>query len=319
MLYLSRKDVEKVDLPMIEIINVLEDAFREKGEGRVEMPPKPGIHPRPDSFIHAMPAYVPNKGAAGIKWVSGFPDNIEKRLPYISGLLILNDPDTGLPLSVMDCTWITAKRTGAATAVAAKYLARENCNSAGIVACGVQGRSNLEALSCIFELDQVKVFDILPEVAAIYASEMSQELGLAIVPVKTCKEAVQGVDLVVTSGPILKDPQPVIDENWLSPGAFACPLDFDSYWLGNAFEQIDKLVTDDISQLDYYRTIGYFKDTPIPHADLGEIVAGKKPGRENDTERTMSLNLGLAIEDMVTAVLIYQNALEKGIGTKLEL
>jgi len=96
-------------------------------------------------------------------------------------------------------------------------------------------------------------------------------------------------------------------------------LDFDSYWLGNAFEQIDKLVTDDISQLDYYRTIGYFKDTPIPHADLGEIVAGKKPGRENDTERTMSLNLGLAIEDMVTAVLIYQNALEKGIGTKLEL
>jgi len=304
---------------MIEIINVLEDAFREKGEGRVEMPPKPGIHPRPDSFIHAMPAYVPNKGAAGIKWVSGFPDNIEKRLPYISGLLILNDPDTGLPLSVMDCTWITAKRTGAATAVAAKYLARENCNSAGIVACGVQGRSNLEALSCIFELDQVKVFDILPEVAAIYASEMSQELGLAIVPVKTCKEAVQGVDLVVTSGPILKDPQPVIDENWLSPGAFACPLDFDSYWLGNAFEQIDKLVTDDISQLDYYRTIGYFKDTPIPHADLGEIVAGKKPGRENDTERTMSLNLGLAIEDMVTAVLIYQNALEKGIGTKLEL
>jgi len=97
----------------------------------------------------------------------------------------------------------------------------------------------------------------------------------------------------------------------LSPGTFACPLDFDSYWKGESFAQIDKLATDDISQLSYYRTVGYFGSTPNPYADLGEIVAGKKPGRESDSERTMSLNLGLAIEDVVTAVLIYKKPWRK--------
>ena len=123
VLYLSRKDVETIDLPMREIIEALDRMFKDKGEGKIEMPPKPGIHPRPDAFIHAMPAYIPSLESAGIKWVSGYPGNQAKGLPYINGLLILNDPDTGIPIAVMDCTWITAKRTGAATAVAAKYLA----------------------------------------------------------------------------------------------------------------------------------------------------------------------------------------------------
>src|SRR3970040_2286135 len=124
ILYLSRRDVEAVNLPMAEIIAALEAMFKEKGLGQTEMPPKPGIHTRPDAFIHAMPAYIPSLGASGVKWVSGYPDNQKKGLPYITGLLILNDPETGVPMAVMDCTWITAMRTGAATAVAAKYLAR---------------------------------------------------------------------------------------------------------------------------------------------------------------------------------------------------
>lgn len=108
-LYLSRRDVESLAVPMTEIIDALEQMFREKGAGRVEMPPKPGIHPRPDAFIHAMPAYIPLIGVSGLKWVAGYPENQEKGLPYISGLLILNDPETGLPIAVMDCTWITAR------------------------------------------------------------------------------------------------------------------------------------------------------------------------------------------------------------------
>jgi len=147
LLYLSRKDVEDVDLSMAEIIKTLEVAFREKAEGRVEMPPKPGIHPGGgDNFIHAMPAYIPALKSAGMKWVSGFPANTRRGLPYVSGLLILNDPDTGLPLAVMDCGWITGIRTGAATAVAAKHLARPESATVGILACGVQGRTNLAAL-----------------------------------------------------------------------------------------------------------------------------------------------------------------------------
>ena len=113
ILYLSRRDVEEVDIPMSQLIPALEEAFRMKGEGRVDMPPKPGIHTRRDSFIHAMPAYVQDLDAAGMKWISGYPGNHFKDLPYITGLMILNDPETGVPISVMDATWITAKRTGA--------------------------------------------------------------------------------------------------------------------------------------------------------------------------------------------------------------
>ncbi len=177
VLYLSRSDVETVNLSMAEIIDGLDRMFVEKGEGKVEMPPKPGIHTQPDAFIHAMPAYIPSLESAGMKWVSGYPANQEKGLPYISGLLILNDPETGIPTCVMDCTWITAMRTGAATAVAAKYLARKDSSTVGIVACGVQGRGNLEALSCVFDIREVKAYDLYPELTDRFAAEMGPRLG----------------------------------------------------------------------------------------------------------------------------------------------
>ena len=319
ILYLSRKDVEAVNVPMSEIIEALNAMFKEKGEGRTEMPPKPGIHPRTDSFIHAMPAYIPSLESAGIKWVSGYPENQKKGLPYISGLLILNDTDTGIPIAVMDCTWITAKRTGAATAVAAGYLARRESATAGILACGVQGRSNLEALACVFELTKVSAYDKMPEVAQKYAKEMSKELQLDVEVVDDPREAVAGCDIVVTSGPILKHPTPTIEPDWLEPGAFASAVDFDSYWTAAALAQIDRIATDDHAQMDLYRNMGYFTETPTPYADLGEIAAGRKPGRKNDTERTMAINLGLALDDMATAPLIYERAKKMGIGTTLPL
>jgi len=267
LLYLSRKDIEAVGLPMSEIVDALDKMFKEKGEGRVEMPPKPGIHTRKDAFIHAMPAYIPSLESAGMKWVSGYPKNPEKGLPYISGLLVLNDPDTGIPLSVMDATWITGQRTGAATAVAAKYLARTESSSVGIVACGVQGRSNLEALCCLFDIKKVKVFDLYPEVAKRYAAEMTEKVQVDIEVVKELKEAVVGLDLVVTSGPIFKNPEPTIELDWLAEGSFASPVDFDSYWQGDALRQVDKLATDDLSQMEYYREVGYFQSTPTPYGD----------------------------------------------------
>lgn len=319
ILYLSRQDVERVALPMQEIIRGLEQMFIEKGNGRVEMPPKPGIHPLPDAFIHAMPAYIPEMKSAGIKWVSGYPQNQAKKLLYINGLLIFNDWETGLPLSVMDCTWITAQRTGAATAVAAKHLARPDSSSVGILACGVQGRSNLEALLCLFDVKKVKAFDIFPEVAKKFATDMSAKFNVEIEVVKTPKEAVQNLDIVVTSGPILKNPSPVIEAGWLAEGAFASPVDFDSYWTGAALREVDKIATDDLGQMDYYRSVGYFKETPKAYADLGEIVVGRRRGRQSESERTMAINLGIALEDMATAPQIYRRALEKKIGTQLPL
>jgi len=318
-LYLSRKDVEGVNMGMTDIINALEDMFKEKGEGRVEMPPKPGIHTRQDAFIHAMPAYIPKLQSAGMKWVSGYPENQKMNLPYISGLLILNNPENGFPIAVMDATWITAMRTGAATAVAAKYLARPDSSSVGIIACGVQGRSNLEALSCLFGIDKVKAFDISPQAAELFAIEMKEVIKGEIEIVNDPRDAVVGLDLVVTSGPILKNPDPVVEAGWLSEGSFASLVDFDSYFKADALREADKLATDDKNQMLSYREHGYFKDTPQPYADLGEIAAGKKPGRENSSERTICINLGLALADMATAIVIYKKAREKGLGIQLPL
>jgi len=319
LLYLSQADVASVGVTMAEIIGALEQMFREKADGRVEMPPKPGIHPTADAFIHAMPAYIPALGSAGVKWVSGFPENHKRGLPYINGLLILNDVETGIPLAVMDCVWITAKRTGAATAVAAKYLARPDSKVVGILGCGVQGRSNLEALHVHFRIQRVMAYDINPDAQRRYAEKVRERFGLEVVPVREPRQAVSGCDIVVTAGPILKVPHATIRAGWLEPGAFASLVDFDSYWHPDAMREAVKFCTDDVPQLEHYVEIGYFQGIPPVYADLGELVAGRKPGRETSTERTMTCNLGLALDDMATAPLIYGRALERGIGTWLSL
>jgi len=320
LLYLSHDDVMAVGMTMADIVDALEIAFREKGKGLTEMPPKPGIHPGGgDNFIHAMPAYIPAMKAAGVKWVSGFPENHKMGLPYITGLLILNDPETGLPISVMDCVWITAMRTGAASALSARYLARPESSVIGILACGVQGRTNLEAMKVLFPIKRVLAYDVDKNKSRRYAEEMGSRFGLDVVPVSTPREAVSGCDIVVTSGPILKKPHATIQSGWLDAGAFASLVDFDTYWHPDAMAESDKFCTDDTQQLLHYQQNGYFQNIPALHADLGELVVGQKTGRETSTERTMTANLGLALEDMAVAPLIYQRALEKGIGTLLAL
>jgi ornithine cyclodeaminase/alanine dehydrogenase-like protein (mu-crystallin family) len=320
ILYLSQAEVAAVNLPMAEIISAVEAAFHEKGEGKTEMPPKPGIHPGGgDNFIHAMPAYIPALKSAGLKWVSGFLENSKRGLPYITGLLILNDVETGLPLAVMDCVWITAMRTGAATALSARYLARAESSVVGILGCGVQGRTNLEALKVLFPVKKVMAYDTDPGIARRYAKEMESRFGVEVVLVQGPRDAVSGCDMVVTAGPILRKPHQTIQRGWMEEGAFASLVDFDSYWHPEAMKQASKFCTDDTEQLLHYKQVGYFQDIPPIHADLGDLVAGKKVGRESAKERTMTANLGLAIDDMAVAPLIYRRALDMGLGKKLPL
>jgi ornithine cyclodeaminase/alanine dehydrogenase len=219
----------------------------------------------------------------------------------------------------MDCSWITAMRTGAASAVSAKYLARPESETAGILACGVQGRTNLEALKVLFPIERAYVYDILPEVQARYVTEMPAKLGIEVIGVKEPKQAVVNADLVVTSGPILKHPTPTSQPGWLKAGAFASAVDFDSYWTGAAMAEMDRISTDDHAQFQYYKSVGYFQTTPDPYADLGELAAGLKPGRLAAAERSMAINLGLAMDDMAVAPEIYRRAKEMGIGVWLEL
>jgi ornithine cyclodeaminase/alanine dehydrogenase len=221
LLYLSQSEVASLGVTITEIIDAVEKMFEEKAAGRVEMPPKPGIHPQPDAFIHAMPAYIPAMKSAGIKWVSGFPENYQRGLPYVSGLIVLNNAETGLPLAVMDCVWITAQRTAAASAVGAKYLARPDAGTVGILGCGVQGRSHLPALHTLFPLRRVMAYDTDATARESYASSMSEELDLEVVAVDEPRQAVTGCDIVVTAGPILKVPHATIQSGWLDSGSFA--------------------------------------------------------------------------------------------------
>ena len=322
ILYLSQENVAATGLTMAEIIKAVEKGFQEMGNGRVEMPPKPGVHPGEggDNFIHAMPAYIPAMNSAGVKWVSGYPGNPAKGLPYINGLLIYNDTETGLPKAVMDCAWITAMRTGAASAVSAKYLARPESSSIGILACGVQGHTNLEAINVLFPLKKVYAFDTVAEQATTFAEYAQNTLGLEVEIVEDPRKAVTGCDIVVTSGPILKQPHETIKAGWVDEGAFVSCVDFDSFFSRNALNEADKWTTDNLAQYNHYKDeMGYFLNCPDVYAELGELVTGQKKGRESEKERTFAANLGLAMEDMAVCPLIYDLAKKKNIGTWLPL
>jgi ornithine cyclodeaminase/alanine dehydrogenase len=320
ILYLSKREVAETGLTMPEVIDAVESAFREKDEGRVEMPPKPGVHSRPDAFIHAMPAYITETGALGVKWVAGYPENTRRGLPYISGVIVLNDPDNGLPLAVMDCVWITAMRTGAATAVAARYLARQDSEVMGVLGAGVEGFSNLEALEVVFPIKRVVAYDIDEGQLDRYEERVRTRWPeIEVERASEPKQAVEGMDIVVTAGPIVRPPHATIQAGWLSQGAFASMVDFDSYWSGPALAEADKFTTDDIPQLEHYRTLGYFQAIPPIYGELGELVTGRKAGREDARERTVSCNLGLAIDDLATAPLVYRRAVDRGLGIWLPM
>ena len=144
-------------------------------------------------------------------------------------------------------------------------------------------------------------YDKTPENAARYAAEMRERFGLEVNVVSDPRQAVSGCDMVVTAGPILHTPHATIKAGWLDAGAFASLVDYDSFWDGPALQEVDKFCTDDIPQLEYYRSIGYFQSIPPIYASLGELVTGQKPGRQSPAERTIACNLGLALDDMATA------------------
>jgi ornithine cyclodeaminase/alanine dehydrogenase-like protein (mu-crystallin family) len=322
MLYLSRKDIEEIDISMEEIIVAIEKMFELKGRGLVEMPPKPGIHPKEESFIHAMPAYIPDMKSAGMKWVSGDSDNTKKNLPYTTGLIILNDPETCIPICVMDATWITGKRTGAANAVAAKYLARKDSETIGIIGCGVQGESNLEALMIVQKnIKKVFAHDTFSNKCNDYISKMERIYpNIEFKCVDEPREVVQNSDIIVTATRLLKNPKKIIEPEWFQEGAFGAPVDYDCYWKDEVFDLADKFCTDDVAQLLHTKEqMHYFQKINRIHGDLGEIVIGKVVGRENDKERIICSNLGMALSDVSTGIIVYHKAIEMNIGKWLEL
>lgn len=317
ILYLSRADLQGLDLSFEDVVQAVESVFREKGLGRLETPPKRGVLPQKGCSIRGMMASVPSLEAAGVKWISAFPANAERGWPTIAGLTVLNDVATGFPKAVMDCGWITAVRTAASTVVAARAMARPESARIGLVACGLQGRVNLQGLCRSFPLTEAKVYDRHPEVARAFADALGPELGLTITPVESAEEAARDVDILVTSLPIERRPKPPIGAGVLAPGSFACLLDYHAAITLEAFAECDKLVVDDQPQLRFFRSVGYFRRVPEPDGDLGKIAAGRQVGREFPEQRIVSINQGIGMLDIATAELLYRRARERGVGVVL--
>lgn len=318
LLYLSREDVSRCGLQMSDVLDAVEHAYLAHGLGRTVAPPKLGVHmPEGEAFLHAMPALVSEPPAVGVKWVSSFPSNRDRSLPNVTGLIILNDPETGLPKAVMDGSWITAMRTGAVSAVAARRLSRPDARVLGVLGCGVQGRTNLLALREVLPLEAVRAYDPDEAAAARYVTAMTEETELRIQRCSTPEEAVTEADVVVTAGPLTRQSRRTVVPEWLAEGSLLITVDYDSSVDPRALASLDILCTDDVPQLLSARERGHFPDlTPI-HADLGELVAGRKPGRTGPRQRTGIVHLGLAICDVAVAARVLQRARERGIGTML--
>ena len=319
LLYLSEADVRTAGLPMRALLDALADAFRDLAEGRAEVPAKIGVHPSPAAFFHAMPAVWAAGAAAGVKWVGSFPGNRERGQPSISALLVLSDPSDGRPLAVMDGRWLTVRRTAACSALSARFLARSGARSLGVLGCGLQARAHVEALREVLPLAQVKAFDRHRDRADAFAEDIRREHGVEASAHDAVREVVQGMDLVLTAGAIAQLSDPPIAAGWLSPGAFACSVDYASPWSAAALTEVDLVCTDDRAQLEAARRSGPVGRLPPVHADLAELVTGRKPGRTAEGQRMLACNLGLALADVVAAVLVYRRAQQAGLGTRLPL
>jgi ornithine cyclodeaminase/alanine dehydrogenase len=278
LIYLSQEDVICLKMPMSEVITIVENVLREHGLGHFENPPKPGIHPQPDAFIHGMPGFLPRQKAAGLKWVSSFSSNAGLGIPPVMGLFILNDVRTGQPLAVMDCRWITAMRTGAVSAVAARYLAKKNSTIVGIIGAGIQGRYNLLALAAAKPaLERVHVFDINPRISenfiAAFAGELEVQFEIGQLP----QAVIEGADIIVTATGRLD--QPIFKEKWISPGALVLPVHHRG-WENCTLHKVDKFITDDWQQLKLaHETVGGF-DGPCRKGTLNleKLLSGRSRG-----------------------------------------
>jgi len=332
-LFLTQEDVKGAGgLDMKAIMETVEDVFRLHAEEKDVLPFKVILRwgdvntEQTRGRINAMPAYVGGDfDVAGIKWIGGFPSNRKKGLPRALGLLILNDPVTGVPLAIMDGTLISAMRTGAVTGVAAKYLARKDSERVCIIGTGVIARTNLMALKeSIPSIKEVSLLSIDPEKKRrIFESSLSDYLKVDVKSVKDVTSAVEQADIVVTATtaiePIIKDP------NLIEPGCFIANVGGYEFSF-EAVKKADKIVVDDWEQVKHRRTEvlafmhdkGLLKDSEI-YSELGDIITGRKRGRTSDQETIFLHTVGMGVEDVAVGQQIYEAAKKKNLGIKLNL
>lgn len=322
-LVLGRKSIEKL-IGMDEAIRSVEGAFREYGLKRVQMPAKIYLHiDKYSGDFRAMPAYIEKIDTAAVKWVNVHPRNRLFGLPAVMAVVILSDLKTGFPLCIMDGTYLTGLRTGAAGAVAAKYLARKDSRVVGLVGCGVQAKAQLEALSRLFEIKEVRVWGYEKACVGGFIRR-ARGFNINFKASETVEECVCGSDIVVTTTPSRK---PLVKLEWLKKGAHVNAIGADA----RGKQELDpdilkeaKVVVDAWEQASHSGEInvplrkGLISRKDI-YADIGEVVAGIKKGRVLKEDLTVFDSTGLAIQDAAVADFIYKAAVKKKAGRLLKI
>lgn len=324
MLVLTQKEIQKI-LPLKEIkkvIRVVERAFFDYGQGKIQMPPKLYLDFKKfNGDLRIMPSYSEVLEIAGTKLVNVHPKNPQIGLKTVMAVIILNDPKTGIPLAFMDGTLITALRTGAAGAVATKYLAKKESKTLGVVGAGIQALTQILAISKVKRLKEIVVSDIKKEAMENIIKILAKEK----IKVKkgTLKEACQK-EIVCTTTP---SREPIVRAEWILPGTHINAIGADAAGKEELEPEIlekAKIVIDCWEQASHSGEInvplakGIIKKENV-YSELGKIVSGQKAGRENNKEITIFDSTGLAIQDLYTANLVYQLAKKRKIGREIAM
>jgi ornithine cyclodeaminase/alanine dehydrogenase len=310
MLLLSDDEISRL-LSMGEAMDAVEKAFGEFAKGSVKMPARSTIMlDRYSGSISFMPSYLPESGALATKIISIYPRNPEKGLPTTVAWIVVNDPETGMIEALLDGTYLTAMRTGAVTGVAARYLAPKDTRVAAVIGCGVQGKTQAMAVAEACELETIRLFDLSDERMRLFADEMGPKLGVDIVPSSSGAEAVADADVVVTA---TTSKNPVLRREWLGDrvhvsaiGAFYPDWrELDTATVSEAKVVVDsrEAIMEEAGDILIPISEGAITEDHI-HAELGELVLGRKEGRTPEDGLTVFKSVGLAIQDSSVANLV---------------
>ncbi|HYF19931.1 MAG TPA: ornithine cyclodeaminase family protein [Ramlibacter sp.] len=316
LLYLSSADIDALGLTAAGVEPAISEAYRALGEGRAGSVPKIGFNVGPSTFFHAMPALYTAKGLLGLKWI-GTADNSATGLPHISALIVLSDVKTAVLRAVLDGTQVTAIRPAAVSLAAARHLARKDSRRIAFVACGVQALAHLEAFRQVFPLQEVTCYSRRLESAERFA-QRAREMGLQARAVGEARAAVEGQDIVVSSAPRASFPEPFLDPGWLSPGAYVSGVDLGRSWKTAGLRALDLIATDNREQsASEAAQKGVLPWKGDWDADLAELASGTHRGRTQDRQRAFFIHPGLGLGDLAIAVLAYEMAQARGLGTEL--
>jgi alanine dehydrogenase len=313
-------------LPMGDLIAAMESALAKFSACEVLQPVRSVLTVGPTkAYFGLMPAYVPSPASLGAKLVTVFGENHKKQLPSHLATIMLLDPETGALLAMLDGRYITEARTAAVSAVSTRFLGRADASTLAIIGSGVQARSHLEAYQHVRQLKEVRIWSPRPQSRQQFVDDMSPKAGIPIIAANSAEAAVRGADLIVL---VTSSPTPVIDDSWVSAGAHvvcvgACRpthQEMPPLLVKRSRLYVDSRDAAVLESGDIVVNIadGLFDASHI-RGELGEVVLGRVGGRKADSDITVFKSLGMAVEDVVAADLVFRRAVESGAGTELTL